>query len=57
MLALGFEPHAYSPITRALTSLGRQQSPLGNTVYVRAAARVAERLHTAPALSVRGRSF
>jgi FkbM family methyltransferase len=57
MLGLGFETFSYSALTRTLTSLGRQQSRLGNTVYVRHEGRVRERLRTAPAFSIRGKTF
>ena len=57
MLDLGFTTFSYSAITRDLASLDRQQSRLGNTIYVRHEALARERLRSAPPFTIRGASF
>ena len=57
MCEAGFSSVAYSPITRELRDLAGQQSPLGNTVYVRDMREAQARLRSAPPFTIRGRSF
>jgi FkbM family methyltransferase len=53
MLESGFLPMAYSPLTRELVSLG-SYSNRGNTIYVRDASAVRERIDSAPVYEVSG---
>lgn len=57
MLALGFTPYGYQPFARRLISLGGKNTSSGNTLYLKHAERVAERINTAPRVSINGISF
>lgn len=48
MLQFGFEPFAYEPFARQLTSLKTETERLHNVLYVKDAAQVTERVKTAP---------
>jgi len=48
MLERGFETFRYEPVERRLESLDGARSSSGNTLYVRDAAKLAERVRTAP---------
>jgi FkbM family methyltransferase len=55
LLAAGFRPFAYDPFTRRLSPLDRPGPH--NTIYCRDLPFVEERLRTAPAVTVLGRTF
>jgi FkbM family methyltransferase len=59
MLANGFKPHAYDPLTRSVTLLPSKnlQARSGNTIYLRNLDQVSALLASAPAFEVNGRSF
>jgi len=57
MLALGFQTYSYDPFSRRLLPLEGKNADAGNTLFIREKELIAERLRTAPAVSVQGRQL
>ncbi|HEX8340820.1 MAG TPA: FkbM family methyltransferase [Tepidisphaeraceae bacterium] len=55
LLGFGFKTYAYDPLRRTLTDKGRAREHDGNTLYVRDAVQVGQRLQTAPKFDVIGK--
>lgn len=53
----GFDTYSYEPFSRTLQNLDGKNSAAGNTLFIRDLAFVTERLHTAPLVSLHGKSF